>query len=79
MTHRGKALARFELGLDAWIARCEATTNSSDPLWRVAFSLNKLARNLSVRNPRMKRLHRKLDSALNMLIGQSGQRRKFIT
>lgn len=79
ITHRGKTLARFELSLDAWIARWEATTNSRDPLWRGSFSPNKRARNLIVRNPRMKRLHRKLDSALNMVIVQSAQRRKFIT
>jgi hypothetical protein len=78
MADREKARARFERGLEAWVAQLEATTNI-DPLWNRASDLKRDAWNLRARNPRMKRLHQKLDSALNLLIGQSVQRQKFIT
>ena len=78
MTDREKVRACFERGLDAWVAQLEATTNI-DPLWNRASDLKRHAWNLRARNPRMKRLHQKLDSAINLLIGQSVQRQKFIT
>jgi hypothetical protein len=79
MTDREEARARFERNLDAWVAQLEATTKSSDPLWHRAFDLKRYAWNLRARNPRIKRLHQKLDSALNLLIGQAGQRQKFLS
>jgi protein gp37 len=78
MADREKARARFELGLDAWLTQLEATTNI-DSLWKRASDLKKHAWNIRARDPRMKRLHQKLNSALNLLIGQSVQRQKFIT
>jgi hypothetical protein len=78
MTDREEALARFEPSLDAWVVQLEATTKSGDALWNRASDLKKNAWHLRARNPRMKRLHRKLDSALNLLIGQAAQRQRFI-
>ena len=78
MADREKARARFERGLEAWVAQLEATTNI-DPLWNRASDLKRDAWNLRAQNPRMKRLHRKLDSALNLLIGQAAQRQKFLS
>ena len=78
MTDRGEAMARFELNLDAWVAQFQATTRSSDPLCSRAFDLKRYASNLRTADPRMKRLHQKLDSALNILIGQAAQRQKFV-
>ncbi len=79
MTDREEALARFEPSLDAWVAQFEATTKSNDALWKRVVDLKRDAWNLRAQNPRMKRLHRKLDSALNLLIGQAAQRQKFLT
>jgi hypothetical protein len=78
MTDRAEALARFEPSLDAWVAQFEATTKSNDALWNRTFDLKRNAWNLRARNPRMKRLHQKLDSALNLLIGQAAQRQRFL-
>ena len=78
MADREKARARFERWLDAWVAELEATTNI-DPLWNRASDLKRHAWKLRARDPRVKRLHQKLDSALKLLIGQSVQRQKFIT
>ena len=78
MTDREEALARFEPSLDAWVAQFEATTKASDTLWNRASDLKRNAWNLRAGNPRMKRLHQKLDSALNLLIGQAAQRQKFL-
>jgi hypothetical protein len=78
MTERKEALARFERNLDAWVVQFEATTTVSDPLWSRAFDLKRYAWSLRARNPRMKRLHQKLDSALNILVAQSVQRQKFL-
>ncbi len=69
----------FERGLDAWIAQLELTASSNDPLWRRAFELKQCAENLRVGNPRMELLHQKLSNVLNLLVGQSAERRKFIT
>jgi hypothetical protein len=73
------ARTRFEQNLAAWVVQFEATTKSSDPLWSRTFFLKNRARNLSAQDPRMKRLHQKLDSGLNILIGQAAQRQKFLT
>ncbi len=77
MTDREEALARFEPSLDAWVVQFE-DTKSGDALWNRASDLKRNAWHLRARNPRMKRLHRKLDSALNLLIGQAAQRQRFI-
>ena len=66
------ARARFDV-------QCEATNKPSDTLWNRAFDLKNHAWNLRAQDPRMKRLHQKLDSGLNILIGQAAQRQKFLT
>ena len=78
MTDREEALARFERNLDVWVTQFEATTKFSDPLWSRAFDLKRHAWGLRARNPRMKQLHQKLDSALNILVAQSVQREKLL-
>jgi hypothetical protein len=72
------ARARFEHNLAAWAAQFEATTKSSDSLWSRTFALKNHAWNLRAQDPRMKRLHQKLDSGLNILVGQAAQRQKFL-
>jgi hypothetical protein len=84
------ARARFEQNLVAWVVQFEATTRASDPLWSRTFDLQKRAWNLRTRNIpakgghvgvldlRMRRLHQKLDSGLNILVGQAAQRQKFL-
>ena len=66
------ARARFDV-------QCEATNKPSDTLWNRAFDLKNHAWNLRAQDQRMKRLHQKLDSGLNILIGQAAQRQKFLT
>jgi len=72
------ARARFEQNLAAWVVQFEATTKSSDPLWSRAFDLKNHAWNLRAQDPRMERLHQKIGSGLNILIGQAAQRQKFL-
>ena len=49
------------------------------PFGAERLDLKKHAWNLRARDLRMRRLHQKLDSGLNILAGQAAQRQKFLT
>jgi hypothetical protein len=78
LTDIGDGGRTFEKRLNLWIQRLEATTTSSDPLWKEASSLREYIQNLTTANPRMVRLGKHLDSALNILLGQSVQRERLV-